>query len=125
MNWVNRLQKMIDYIEENIMIDIEMNTLAKMMHCSKHDFQRIFAYLVGLPLSEYIKNRRLTLAGEDIRNAKEKIIDISLKYGYESHSSFSRSFREFHGITPSEVRKNPELLLTEYPIFSIYQLLED
>ena len=124
MNWVIRTEKMIDYIEENIN-DVDINTLAKMMYCSKHDFQRIFTYLVDLPLSEYIKRRKLTLAGKDIQKTKEKIIDISLKYGYESHSSFSRSFKEFHRITPSEVRKNPELLLTEYPIFSIYQLLED
>lgn len=125
MNWVIRTQKVIDYIEDNIINDIDMNILAKMLYCSKHDFQRIFSYLVDIPLSEYIKKRKLTLAGLEIRSGKEKFIDISLKYGYESHSSFSRSFKEFHGITPSEARKKTELPLTEYPSFSIYKFMEE
>lgn len=125
MNWVIRTQKVIDYIEDNIINDIDMNILAKMLYCSKHDFQRIFSYLVDIPLSEYIKKRKLTLAGLEIRSGKEKFIDISLKYGYESHSSFSRSFKEFHRITPSEARKKPELPLTEYPSFSIYKFMEE
>jgi len=125
MNWLVRTQDVIEYIEDNIADDIDINVLAKLMYCSKHDFQRIFSYLVDVPLSEYVKNRRLTLAGLEIRDGKEKVIDIPLKYGYESHSSFSRSFKEFHGITPSETRANIELPLNEYPKFSIYKLLEE
>ena len=125
MNWVVRTQEAIEYIEENITDDIDINALVKIMYCSKHDCQRIFSYLTDIPLYEYIKRRRLTLAGMEIRSGKEKIIDIAVKYGHESHSSFSRSFKEFHVITPSEARKKPELPLAEYPKFSIYKFMEE
>jgi len=125
MNWVAKIQTAIDYIEDNITYELDMNIPARIMLCSRHDFQRIFAYLVGIPLSEYLKRRRLTLAGIEIRDGKDKIMDISIKYGYESHASFTRSFKEFHGITPKESRENTNHMLNSYPEFSIYMSLEE
>ncbi|WP_315675830.1 helix-turn-helix transcriptional regulator [Clostridium sp. 19966] len=67
-------------------------------------FQRIFSFLVGIPISEYIRRRKMTLAAFDLQKSNAKIIDIALKYGYETHSSFTRAFQQFHGITQASVR---------------------
>jgi AraC family transcriptional regulator len=94
----------INYIEENMCNEINYDEAAKIMGVSVFHFQRLFSFLTGTPIAEYIRCRRMTLAGFDIQKSNEKIIDIALKYGYESHSSFSRAFQLFHGVTPSAVR---------------------
>lgn len=96
---------MIDYIEKNLCDNINYEEAAKIMGVSVFHFQRLFSYLTGIPIAEYIRYRRMTLAGFDIQKSNERIIDISLKYGYESHSSFSRTFQLFHGATPTAVRE--------------------
>lgn len=120
LNWVEKINGVISYIEDNILEDIDISIPAKNLYCSKYEFQRIFSFIVEIPVFEYIQKRRLTLAGYDIQNSEEKIIDIALKYGYESHSSFSRSFKNFHGITPSEARSNPKQPIKIYPCFSLF-----
>lgn len=104
MDWINQLNEAINYIEENLTGEISYETISKIAGCSVYNFQRMFSYIADKPLSEYIRNRRLTLAAFDILNTTERIIDISLKYGYESQDAFSRAFRSYHGVLPSTVR---------------------
>ena len=119
MEWLEKLNKTISYIEEHLAEEISYDELAHIACCSTYHFQRMFAYMAGIPLSEYIRRRRLTLAANDIRGSSERIIDIAIKYGYDSADSFSRAFTKQHGITPSEYRKNVGELKI-YPPASFY-----
>lgn len=94
----------IDYIENHLSGDIDLTLAAKYAGCSAWEFQRIFSFMTHLSLGEYIRLRKLTLAAEDIRSSDEKIIDIALKYGYDSPAAFSRAFSQWHGMTPSSAR---------------------
>lgn len=107
----------IKTIEKNICDDINYEEIAKGMGISVFHFQRLFSLLTGVPIAEYIRCRRMTLAGFDIQKSNLKIIDIALKYRYESHSSFSRAFQFFHGVTPSEVRKEGKEIRIFSPIY--------
>jgi len=98
------LNDVINYIEENIYGTIDYERAAQMVGTSVFHFQRIFSFLTGIPISEYIRRRKMTLAAFDLQNSNAKIIDIALKYGYETHSSFTRTFQQFHGTTPASVR---------------------
>lgn len=95
----------IEEIEKNLTGEIDIERLAKMAHLSVYEFRRIFSFVAGLPLNEYIRKRRLSLAILDLMNTADSITDIAAKYGYDSSSSFSRAFREFHGISPTDVKK--------------------
>lgn len=106
----------IDRIEKNIGNQIDYDELARGMGISVFHFQRLFSLLTGVPIGEYIRCRRMTLAGFDIQNSNIKIIDIAFKYGYESHSSFSRAFQVFHGVTPTDVRKKGKEVRIYSPI---------
>lgn len=106
MDWITGIQNAINYIEENLTEHIDYDEVAKQAACSSFYFQRIFGVLCGMPLGDYIRNRRLTLAGNELSAADKKIIDIALKYGYENPESFTRAFSKFHGITPSEAKKD-------------------
>lgn len=103
-------------IEKNICDDINYEEIAKSMGISVFHFQRLFSFLAGIPIAEYIRCRRMTLAGFDIQQSNKKIIDIALKYHYESHSSFSRAFSLFHGVTPSDVRNKGKEIRIYSPI---------
>lgn len=104
MDWVKQLNESINYIEDNLAGKISYDTISKIAGCSVYNFQRMFSYIADKPLSEYIRSRRLTMAAFDLINSTERIIDIALKYGYESQDSFSRAFKSFHGVLPSSVR---------------------
>ncbi|BAE83022.1 AraC family transcriptional regulator [Desulfitobacterium hafniense] len=104
MDWVKQLNEAIHYIEENLTTEISYETISKIAGCSVYNFQRMFSYIADKPLSEYIRSRRLTMAAFDLLNSTDRIIDIALKYGYESPDSFSRAFKSFHGVLPSSVR---------------------
>lgn len=104
MNWVTGIQNAIDYIEEHITDDLDYNEIAKQAMCSPYYFQKIFGILCGITVGEYIRNRRLTLAGSELTKPNVKVIDTALKYGYESPESFTRAFTRFHGITPSDAK---------------------
>ena len=110
MDWIHQLNKIVDYIEANLQNEISNDTIAEIACCSIYNFQRMFSYIAQTSLSEYIRNRRLTLAAFDIVKGDKRIIDIALSYGYESQDSFSRAFRNFHGALPSTVRKEPTML---------------
>ena len=106
MDWITGIQNAINYIEEHLTEEINYNKVAEEAACSSFYFQRIFGILCDISLGEYIRNRRLTLAGNELNVSDIKVIDIALKYGYESPESFTRAFSKFHGITPSEAKKN-------------------
>ncbi|MFG6496142.1 AraC family transcriptional regulator [Fictibacillus sp. UD] len=106
---MDSLQKMNDalnYIEENLADDIDYKEIAKRAYCSEYHFKRMFSFLAGVPLSEYIRRRRLTSAAFELANGETKVIDIAVKYGYRSPDAFTKAFQHLHGITPSEARRN-------------------
>lgn len=104
MNWIQGIQKAIDYVEANITDEIDFEAVAKQAFSSSFHFQRVFGILCGYSLGDYIRMRRLSLAGEELSRGNGKIIDIALKYGYDTPESFSRAFTRFHGISPSEAK---------------------
>lgn len=119
LNTFRRMNNVIDYIEENITNEIDYEKAAQIAACPINQFQRFFAYITNITLSEYIRRRRLTLCAFTLQEEKSKIIDIALKYGYDSHSSFSRAFRDFHGISPTEA-KNKSAVFTIFPKLSFH-----
>ena len=104
MDWITGMQKAIDYIEANLTEEIDYEKVAAESFSSSYHFQRVFSILCGYTLGEYIRLRRLSLAGAELANGKGKVIDIALKYGYDSPDSFAKAFQKFHGITPSQAR---------------------
>lgn len=105
MEWLERLNKAVDYIEGNLENEISFEKAAQIACCSTFHFQRMFSYIADVPLSEYIRHRRMTAAAFDLQRSNEKVIDIGLKYGYESPTSFNRAFQNVHGISPTAARK--------------------
>ena len=105
MDWITGISKAIDYIEEHITEPTNYTRAAKEACSSPFNFQRVFALLCGYTLGDYVRMRRLTLAGEELLSTDAKVIDVALKYGYDSPESFSRAFTRFHGVSPSAVRK--------------------
>ena len=99
------LQRALDYIEENLCDELEISKIAARAYLSPFYFQRVFNAVCGLTVGEYIRNRRLSLAGEELSYSRLKVIDVALKYGYDSPDSFSRAFTKFHGISPSSARE--------------------
>jgi len=104
MEWITGIQNAIDYIEAHLTEPINYEAVAKESFSSSYQFQRVFSILSGYTLGEYIRNRRLSLAGAELATGREKVIDIAAKYGYESPDSFAKAFQKFHGITPSQAR---------------------
>lgn len=109
MDWIKSIQNAINYVEENLTEEIDYSEVAKRANSSTYHFQRIFGMLCGYPLGEYIRNRRLSLAGNELATTTTKVIDVALKYGYDSPESFSRAFVRFHGITPSSIKNGGSL----------------
>lgn len=104
MDWITGLQSAIDYIDDNLTEELNYSEIARIAYSSSFHFQRVFGILCGYSLGEYIRNRRLSLAGCELASSDAKIIDIALKYGYDSPESFGRAFSRFHGITPSQAK---------------------
>lgn len=104
MNWIQGIQRAIDYVEANITEDINYEEVAKQAYSSVFHFQRVFGILCGFSLGDYIRMRRLSLAGEELSNGNAKVIDVAMKYGYDTPESFSRAFTRFHSISPSEAK---------------------
>ena len=105
MNWIQGIQRAIDYVEANITEELNFEEVAKQAYSSPFHFQRVFGILCGVSLGDYIRMRRLSLAGEELSRGNAKIIEVALKYGYDTPESFTRAFTRFHGITPSEARR--------------------
>ncbi len=123
MDSIADVQKAIDYIEDNITENLDYRLIAAQAFMSAYHFQRIFSILCSCTLGEYIRNRRLTLAGRELQSKDIKVIDLALKYGYETPESFARAFARFHGITPSMARvsRSP---LNSFERISIKSILE-
>jgi len=117
MSFTSDFERAIDYIDENLTSEIDLKCVAERANCSVYHFQRMFSFLIDLPLSEYIRRRRMTLAAFELQNSNAKVIDIAMKYGYDSHSSFTRAFQVVQGVTPSRARMEG-VSLTAYPKLS-------
>ena len=106
MDWVEALNKAIDYIEENLLDEITCSKIAQHAYVSNAHLQRGFYCLTGLTINEYVRNRRLSQAGHELATENAKVIDVALKYGYETPESFSKAFTRFHGTTPTQAKHN-------------------
>ncbi len=104
MEWVERLNDSMRYIEEHLTEEMDYEQLGRIACCSSYHFQRMFTYMAGVTLSEYVRRRKMSLAAVDLQGGKEKIVDIAEKYGYHSPTAFNRAFQGVHGIAPSVVR---------------------
>lgn len=116
MEWTEAISKAVAYIEAHITEDITVNDIAKEVYISSFHFQKGFSLLCGFTISEYIRNRRLSLAGNELATSEKRVIDVALKYGYDSPDSFTKAFTRFHGVTPSMVQKNEKMLKTFAPL---------
>ena len=109
MEWIQSINKAIEYMEEHLTEDIHCEEVAGYVHISLFHFQRTFNLLTGMTVGEYIRKRRLSLAGEELTKQDVKVIDVALKYAYNSPESFTKAFTRFHGITPSQAKRGCEL----------------
>ncbi|TVX82883.1 AraC family transcriptional regulator [Peribacillus simplex] len=116
MDLLKNMNGAIKFIEENLTNEIDFKEVARLAYCSEYHFKRMFSFLAGIPLSEYIRRRRLTLAAFELKDNNIKVIDIAIKYGYSSPDSFARAFQHLHGITPSEARSNGHSLKAYPPM---------
>lgn len=123
MDWISSLQNAIDYIEDNLCGELDYVRIAREAYSSSFHFQRIFNMLCGHTLGEYIRNRRLTLAAKELSGSDSKVIDVALKYGYDTPESFSRAFTRFHGVTPSQAKAN-RAQLKSFSRLSVKLILE-
>ncbi|MDU1909647.1 effector binding domain-containing protein [Fusobacterium sp.] len=120
MEWIERLNKAVEYIEMNLEDKIDYAEASKIACCSVYHFQRMFSYIAGVTLGEYIRRRKMTKAAFELQRSDIKILELSVKYGYDSPTSFSRAFQSIHKISPSATR-NKNIILKTYPklIFSL------
>lgn len=116
MEWLERMNAVVEYLENNLTDSIDINHAADIAHCSTYHLQRVFLAVYGLSIAEYIRRRRLSMAARDLLSGNEKVIDIALKYGYSSPDSFSRAFRNLHSVTPQAARE-PGVELVAFPRF--------
>lgn len=107
--FIKEMQKAINYIEEHVEEQLDIQTIAAQVYLSPYYFQRVFHAVCGVTLSEYIRRRRLSLAGEVLQAQGVRVIDVALRFGYDSPDSFARSFQRFHGVAPSQARDCEQL----------------
>ncbi|MGG1687653.1 AraC family transcriptional regulator [Pseudalkalibacillus sp. NRS-1564] len=120
MDLLKDMNTAMKFIEENLTNEIDYKIVASLAYCSEYHFKRMFSFLTGITLSEYIRRRRLSLAAFELQNSNVKVIDVAMKYGYNSPDSFTRAFINLHGVTPTEAR-NKGKQLKAYP-FMTFQL---
>lgn len=123
MNWLTGIETAIEYIENNLLSRLDYEEIAAKAYCSSYHFQRMFSAYSGCTLGEYIRARRMTLAGAELKGSDIKILDLAVKYGYENPESFTRAFTKFHGITPSQARKT-DAKIKSFSRLSIYESVE-
>ena len=114
--WMESFQESIHFIERNLTEDLDIRDIAGKAALSPFYYQRIFAALCGMTVGEYIRARRMTLAAQELSGSDMKVIDIAVKYGYDSPDSFAKAFLRFHGITPSQARESGALLRSLAPL---------
>lgn len=123
MEWTAVLNRAISYMEENLLRELTCQEVAEHIHFSSFHFQRAFSLMTGMTVGEYLRCRRLSLAGEELRDGKLRVIDAALKYGYETPESFAKAFRRFHGVAPSHAG-NPGCTLKSFSRLLIKIYLE-
>ena len=116
MGWTEAIAAAIQYVEEHITDELTVDMIADYVGISSFYFQKGFAMFCGFTISEYIRNRRLALAGNDLATSDERIIDIAMKYGYDSPDGFTKAFSRFHGVTPTAARKDKVMLKSFAPL---------
>ena len=117
MEWLNRLNDALDYLEANLTGEIDLEHTARLAACSQFHFQRMFTYIAGVPLGEYLRRRRMTLAALMLTSGDAKVIDLAVLFGYDSPTAFNRAFQSVHGVPPSRARE-AGVRLTAYPRIS-------
>ncbi len=117
MEWPERMNAAVDYIEVNLADDIDIEKAARIACCSSFHFRRMFYAFAGVTTAEYVRQRRMTLAARELSSKKTKVIDVGVKYGYDSPDAFTRAFRNVHGVTPMAAR-GPGVTLAAYPRIS-------
>ena len=105
MNWIQCLSKALNYIEEHLTENISIDEVASAAYASSAHFQLIFHVVLGMTVGEYIRNRRLSLAAQALLQPGSRIIDVAMRYQYDTQESFSKAFMRFHGVPPSKVRR--------------------
>ena len=113
MDWVDRMNEAISYVENHLVDEIDEREISRIMGCSFSMFQSSFTQITDIPLSEYIRRRKLTCAAYELQNTQQKVIDIAVKYGYQSADAFTVAFKKLHNVSPVDVRK-PGVRLTFY-----------
>lgn len=116
MEWTEAIRKAVAYIESHIMEDITMYEVAEHINISPFYFHKGFSILCGYSIAEYIRNRRMALAGEEWITRDITVMELAIKYGYDSPDSFTRAFTRFHGHTPLTVRRNKTMIKTFAPL---------
>lgn len=119
MDWLDRMNSAMEYVESHLSEEIDYEQVARITCCSTYHFNRMFSFITNVPLSEYIRRRRLTLAAFELQQSGAKVIDIALKYGYESPEAFSRAFKKMHGVMPMSAR-DKGVSLKAYPRLSFH-----
>lgn len=117
MEWLDHMNHAISYIEDNLEEKMDYNKVAQAACCSLYHFQRMFSYMAQMPLAEYVRRRKMTLAAFELQNSEIKVVDLALKYGYESPEAFTRAFQNLHGVTPTQARKHG-ISMKAYPRIS-------
>ena len=105
MDYIQSIQKAIEYMEVHILEPINYEDVAKQVYMSNYHFHRIFSMFTGITANEYMRNRKLSIAGQELIMSNAKIIDVSMKYGYDSPESFTKAFSRFHGVTPNIAKR--------------------
>lgn len=124
MDWTETLNRAIDYLEDHLTEDVTCEEAAARVYLSPFHFQRAFAMMTGMTVGEYVRSRRLSLAGQELASHPEvKVIDTALKYGYETPESFTKAFRRFHGISPQQA-KQPGAVLCTFRRLTVKIILE-
>lgn len=116
MDWITKMNLALGYIEENLDNEITNEELARIVDCSFFHFQKIFYYMANITLSEYIRRRKLTLSAFELQNTDQKVIDIAIKYGYDSPTAFTRAFQKMHHMTPTQAKSSEKMFTAYTPI---------
>jgi AraC family transcriptional regulator len=119
VEWLERLNCAVDYIEGHLAAEIHYAEAAKIACCSTFHFQRMFSYIAGVPLSVYIRRRRMTMAAFELQQSDVKVIDLALRFGYDSPTAFNRAFQSVHGVPP-KAAKEAGVTLNTYPRISFH-----
>lgn len=106
MDCITSIQKALDYLEEHLLEPVGYEDVAKQVFMSGYHFHRAFSMLTGTTVNEYLRSRRLSMAGQEITRSNSKVIDLAYRYGYDSPESFTKAFTRFHGVSPMVAKKS-------------------